>query len=482
MRSLDSLRLVWRNLWRMKLRTFLTSIGVAIGTAAIVAMISLGLGLKANAVKSFENFANITELNVMPAYPEMGGPGGSAPFGPGDMKQLTQKTVQELKAIPGVEAVMAVNRLRGQSNISFGRKEGFVNLVGVEVAEAARFDQKVEKGTYLTGKKNEIVISADIPQNLRDLEQERRQARKSRRGTGGSSEFSGANGPSYGPVYEGRFPGSVNQNRPSVELVNKTVTLVLTRYAGENQIEKKEIKVRVVGQLAEGQREWGAAYAPIELVNELNQWLERSGSRGKGVYGENRRGSSKINGPDYEQITVKVASREQVEQVVQRIKEIGYNTWSPTEQLKEINRFFLVVELILGGVAAISLLVASIGITNTMIMSILERTREIGVMKVIGATVYNIRWLFLLESGSIGFFGGVIGLLAGMGIGKVANMIAASQPDFRMFGDEMTQIAVMPLWLILSAVGFATFVGVISGLFPAIRASRLSPIQAIRTE
>ncbi len=143
--------------------------------------------------------------------------------------------------------------------------------------------------------------------------------------------------------------------------------------------------------------------------------------------------------------------------------------------------------MILGGIAAISLLVASIGIVNTMIMSILERTKEIGIMKVIGATVYNIRWLFLMESGFIGLIGGMTGLGLAWGAVELVNYFgkAGGLMDSLGFGgggEEMTTLAVIPTWLALFAIGFAFIIGLLAGIFPAIRASRLSALQAIRSE
>lgn len=473
MKLIDSLRLVWRNLWRMKLRTILTSIGVMIGTAAIVAMISLSIGLRDNAIKSLENFGNLTEMEVQPAFlmPDM-----QTPIPPDERKQLNWDAVNELKQVPGVQAVLPIKNLHAEGELKIGRLQGYVQLVGVDVREAHIFKGKeVAKGEFLTGPKNEIVISYDVLRRLRDVEREKRAERLRKQNQNQGFEYS-----SFARGTDGEA------NLPNV--VGMTGSLIVTRQIiDENDMpkfEKKEVRVRIVGQLKqEENRYYGGsiAYVPLELVDELNKWVYSEQDMGEARTRTRAEQSSQL----FDSITVKVESREQVESTVQLIKQRGYDIWSPASALEEINRFFFVVQMILGGIAAVSLLVASIGIINTMIMSILERTKEIGIMKVIGATVYNIRWLFLIESGVIGLIGGI----AGLGIAYAAvfalNYLAASNPEFNMFGgggEAAAQLAVIPLWLAWFAILFSFVIGILAGIFPAFRASRLSALEAIRSQ
>lgn len=500
MKLLDSLRLVWRNLWRMKLRTVLTSIGVMIGTAAIVGMVSLSIGLKDNALKSLENFGNLTELEVHPAFRTSD---GDAPLPPDQIKQMDWQAVAELKQVPGIEAVMPVKRLQMPVEIKVGRLQGNVEIMGVDVREAIHFKgDDVEKGSFLSGPMNEIVVSYQVPQMMRDVEREKREARRRNVSGGRADEVSSMRG-MHDPY---RISVSGEGTTPLVDIVGQTATLVLTRQTmvdNEPKLERKEVRVRVVGQLMkEDNRGWSnVAYVPMELVRELNEWANPQGRMSSGPimvmspYAEV--GSARVDrrvqrGEDqivFDSIFAKVESREQVEATVERLLQRGYDTWSPARQLEEINRLFMIVQLILGGIAAISLLVATIGIINTMIMSILERTREIGIMKVIGATVYNIRWLFLIESGTIGMIGGLAGLGLAAGAVAIVNAIARSS-GWNLFGggpggpeqDSLGYIAVIPVWLALFAIGFSFVIGVIAGLYPAYRASRLSALQAIRSE
>ncbi|MEJ8544665.1 ABC transporter permease [Brevibacillus borstelensis] len=482
MKFIDSFRIVWRNLWRMKLRTALTSVGVMIGTAAIVAMIALSLGLKENAVKSLESWGNLTELDVEPAFyiPEE-----DRVIPDDERKKLNTAAVQELKAVPGVEAVMPIKRIRGESKLKVGRREGYIELVGVDVRESAAYRKnEIEKGTYLTGAPQEVVVSYYVPREMRDVEKEKREARMrnaNNKGGGGDVYFS--------PRRRG---GGGEEGPAPFDMIGKAATITLTReyrIDDELKLEKKDVRVRVVGQLqkSENFRYGSAVYAPLSMIKEMNDWLNRS--RGD-AHGDSSSRRSRDKNKDefvFDEITVKVESREMVESVVADLKKLGYEVWSPARELEQINKFFSVIQMILGGIAAISLLVASIGIVNTMIMSILERTKEIGIMKVIGATVYNIRWLFLMESGFIGLIGGITGLGLAWGAVELVNYFgkAGGLMDTLGYGgggEEMSTLAVIPTWLALFAIGFAFIIGLLAGIFPAIRASRLSALQAIRSE
>jgi putative ABC transport system permease protein len=166
---------------------------------------------------------------------------------------------------------------------------------------------------------------------------------------------------------------------------------------------------------------------------------------------------------------------------------MGFGVESSRTMLKEINQFFGIVQAIMGGIGAIALLVAAFGIANTMIMAIYERTREIGLMKAIGATNQDVMSVFLAEAGSIGFLGGVGGVLLAMGLNAVINLAGqAFLPGGGLFGGPQQEAAISlthtPLWLPVFAITFATLIGVISGIYPAIRAAALSPIRALKYE
>ena len=142
----------------------------------------------------------------------------------------------------------------------------------------------------------------------------------------------------------------------------------------------------------------------------------------------------------------------------------------------------MIIQLVLGGLAAISLLVAAIGIANTMIMSIYERTREIGIMKVLGCFISNIRIMFLMEAGMIGLLGGGIGVLISYIISFFMNKFGSGLMSSMMGTDGSTPISIIPLWLVLLALIFSSFIGLISGFYPANRAVKISALEAIKNE
>ena len=184
-------------------------------------------------------------------------------------------------------------------------------------------------------------------------------------------------------------------------------------------------------------------------------------------------------------IVVRATSVEEVLDVTDQIAALGYQAYTPQSFVQGINGFYTVLQVIFGGVGAIALLVAAIGIANTMTMAILERTREIGLMKAVGATNRHVLTVFLGESAGIGFLGGLGGVLLGWGLGQVANVFVLAYLAGQSIetGAPPPSVAVStPVWLPIFALLFATVVGLLSGLYPALSAATLSPIKALKYE
>lgn len=179
----------------------------------------------------------------------------------------------------------------------------------------------------------------------------------------------------------------------------------------------------------------------------------------------------------YENLQVVVDKPENVETAEEAIRRLGYQTNSMAEANQEIENQTRTIMLILGGIGSIAFIVSAIGIINTMLMSIYERQKEIGVMKVIGASVSDIQTMFLIESGFIGFFGGILGLLISLLVGNIINKVFAGLGD-GMIG--INKIIIIPVWLALVGVGFSALVGILAGYLPARRATKLSAIDALR--
>jgi ABC-type lipoprotein release transport system permease subunit len=209
-------------------------------------------------------------------------------------------------------------------------------------------------------------------------------------------------------------------------------------------------------------------FLPLRLVQELR--VMQSGSRDTPLTGE----------PAYSSLSVRVGGPNQVPAVEDAIKKMGFNAFSLVDATRSMRQFFAVLDGFLAIFGSLALAVASIGIVNTLVMAILERRREIGIMKAIGASDADVRGLFFAEAGAMGLVGGAAGVTLGWVIGRLINFgtnIYLKRQNF-----PPAQIWSVPLWLVLSAIAFSVVVSLLSGLYPAARAARLDPVQALRYE
>jgi ABC-type antimicrobial peptide transport system permease subunit len=180
----------------------------------------------------------------------------------------------------------------------------------------------------------------------------------------------------------------------------------------------------------------------------------------------------------YSSLYVRVKRVADMETVREKLEGMGLNVLSISDELKEIRRAFLIVDSILGAVGTIALVVAALGIANTMVMSILERTREIGIMKAIGGSEGEIKMIFFVEAATIGVIGGALGLVLGWAVTRVANLVV----NAHLMPEDLPRVNLFyfPLWLVLGAVAFSIVVSLAAGLYPAIRAARVDPVDALR--
>jgi putative ABC transport system permease protein len=447
MRFLDLLLLIVENLGRRKARVALTAIGVVIGTAAVVVLVSLAIGLQKNATSSLGGIGDLTQIQVMPNYgdPSGGKPGMVVQASPRDasggsaqpkQKLITDESLIELSALPGVIAVIPRDYIQGPSMLHYNKLEGGANIIGIGTKDLSLLGLTARSGT-LTLEKGTVIVGAMVANNFYDP--------KMRTG----------------------------QQAPAPpDLQDKQVKLILIKYSQDGIETRKTITVRVAGVIAESKGESDySIYAPIEDIASDNQWFT-----GKRI---NRRRDG------YNQVMVKVDKVENVIGITDQITSLGYQAYTPQSFVQGINGFFVVLQVIFGGVGAIALLVAAIGIANTMAMAILERTREIGLMKAVGATNRDVLSVFLGEAAGIGFIGGIGGVILGWGAGRVMDVLAVAYlaGQAAQQGGAPPSLAVhTPLWLPAFALVFATLVGLVSGLYPALRAATLVPVTALKYE
>ncbi len=257
-------------------------------------------------------------------------------------------------------------------------------------------------------------------------------------------------------------------NEPNVDLMNDSVKITFDN-TWDTEKTPKYTKLNVAGILEASTGDFGYnAYAPLEQVIKWYKEVQK-------------RNNKKTSAVEYEEVWVSVDDVDNVATVQQQIKDMGYTTYSMADSLDSIKEVSNMLQLILGGIGAVSLLVSAIGIANTMVMSIYERTKEIGVMKVLGCLVTDIRKIFLFEATIIGFCGGMVGIGLSYLVSHLLNKYAPQIGE--MIGMSSTStISIIPLWLSAGAVVFAMLVGIVSGLYPAKKATKIKPLEAIRSE
>jgi putative ABC transport system permease protein len=271
--------------------------------------------------------------------------------------------------------------------------------------------------------------------------------------------------------YDPRWrPGQPQPTPP--DLLDQTVKLTLMKWTEDGTEIRKSVPLRITGIIQESRGESDySIYMSLDEVTAFNEWaLGRRINR-------NRDG--------YPMAVVKVSDVRQVLDITDQIVALGYQAYTPQSFVQGINSFYVVLQVIFGGVGAIALLVAAIGIANTMTMAILERTREIGLMKAIGATNRDVLSVFLGEAAGIGFIGGLGGVILGWSAGQVLNVLAMAYlaGQSAQTGGPPPSVAVYtPPWLPLFTLTFATLIGLISGVYPALRAATLVPVNALKYE
>ncbi len=445
MKFFDLLRLIFGNLSRRKARVALTAIGVVIGTAAVVILVSLAIGLQRNANEQLYGIGDLTQIQVNPTYGGEGGKvvmaggggdGGPASNQPQQQKLLTNFALDGLRAIPGVSVVIPRDYLMAGGIIKYQKLEGGVQIVGIDTTDLANLGLEAIEGVTTLGR-GEVIIGMMVPNNFYD--------------------------PKIRPGQEPPAPP---------QLYGQQIQLVISKFDDQGNETRKNLSLRVAGVLKEtrGEPDY-VIFMPLDQIKSINEWAI------------NRR--INYNKDGYSQVIVKVGEVDQVLDISQKITDMGFQAYTPQSFVQGINNFYKILQVIFGGVGAIALLVAAIGIANTMAMSILERTREIGLMKAVGATNRDVLAIFLGEAAGIGFLGGlggvIIGWLAGQGLNVIAIVYLANQAGQQ--GGPPPSVAVYtPYWLPLFALIFATFIGMMSGLYPALRAATMIPVLALKYE
>lgn len=458
MRFSDLLRMSSSSLWKRKVRTILTVLGVVIGVASIVVMVSLGLGLNKATMDQIESYGGLTTITVSEGSGSNSSFGSSSGSSSEEAKRLNDALVESLSQIEHVELVAPVLSSRliakdGQYENSwmtvYGMTPEGLEKQGITIGEG-HLPTDSEELEFFYG--NQVVM--DFTNS------------KTGEGFWGSDE------------------------EPPIDLMKDTIFYIFDPDAyyqwqspsqGQSVKPPKKFLIPTAGIMAGGRDEYKAGcynvYCNMDALKaKLKQIFKNKAIPGQPT-NKNKKPYKELF---YNQLYVYVDKIDNVTEIQKMINDMGYEAYSNADWIQQQQQQMGLIQAVLGGIGAVSLLVAAIGIANTMMMSIYERTKEIGIMKVLGCNLGDIRMLFLLEAAFIGLIGGAVGLALSYGISVLLNNVLKLGEV--MAGMEGAAISYIPPWLALASMGFAIVVGMLAGFFPSLRAMKLSPLAAIRNE
>jgi ABC-type antimicrobial peptide transport system permease subunit len=450
MSSFDLISMAIRNLWKRKLRTFLTVLGVVIGTASIIVMVSLGIGMSESFEDQISQWGDIKAIQINKSSQN------------NSKVILDDKAINRFMSIEGVETATPIIEM----NLKFlvGKNVANINVRGLNPASMEALGYNVSEGRLLhEGDTLSIVFGSEVSRRF------------------------------YNPKTSSRNRRRNSSTKPTVDLMKDKIQMSYDRSFGEKKSVKlpteninktptkavEPYKVTAVGILesSDNYEVSNCSYMPIEQVKKLKKEQEKFE---KSQYGGASGQANTQTG--YDTAIVKCIDIEHVQQIQQQLKDMGYEAYSLSDELTAMKNTSASLQGLLGAIGAVSLFVAAIGITNTMVMSIYERTREIGVMKVIGAALKDIKRLFLVEAALIGFIGGLFGVAVSLLISMLLNSSGMQLLGGMLGMGGTSKLSSIPAWLCLASLIFSALVGILSGYFPAKRAMNLSAISAIRTE
>lgn len=452
MRWTDLLSASIASLVQRPFRTFMTLLGVMIGSMSVISMVSLGLGMSESLTQQLGSNDSLTQITVM-------GSKATNPVDP-NYKPMNATSVRELEAMDGVVDVIPTYTATVTMEVPPYSK-GQIQVMGIPLEDMAAYGIEPARG--------QLPVSNTSLQLV------------------------------VGDQFEYAFISVTDNAIPVIDAVDKPVFVTFdglgtSDLPGQQETQPtdgtnanpnvqqpeantgpKRVIAPVVAELASKGSFSMDDYQAFASLDALYHVMKQQAGSGKLPNQTTANADPKRGNFVYTGIVVKAESVEVAEQLNQTLRDNGWQTQANVELMKQVQQYGNITQAVFGGIGAVSLLVAAIGIANTMMMSVYERTKEIGIMKVLGASLSDIRKSFLVESAAIGFFGGLVGLILSLLVSVILNLTLGS-----LFGG--TKASVIPPWLMIGAVAFSSLVGTLSGLAPAQRAMKLSPLAAIRAE
>ena len=456
----DLLKMSLSSLWRRKLRTVLTVLGVVVGTASIMVMISLGLGLSKSNMEQIEQYGGLTTITV---YPNESGGGGrtmsaeSSMSGSADNEpiRINDTMMETLAAIDHVELASPV--LSTSAIAKYGKWEAYLNIQGMSKEALQKMNLKLTEGSELPLSDSEL---------------------KFLYGNTVITDFYDAKTNQY--YWDTGQLADIDYMKNPLFIIFDTDAYWNSKNGGTDEkgapvAAPKKYLIPACGVMAGTENDYTENSNSVLCDVEALKMKLKKIYKGKAIPGQP---TTKAGKPYkeiyYDSAYIRVDDMKNVKAVQQEIKNLGLQANSNAEWMEQVQQSSRSIQATLGGIGAVSLFVAAIGIANTMMMSIYERTKEIGVMKVLGCDMAAIRNMFLAEAGFIGLIGGVAGIMLSYMISAIINFVLRDS--------YYSNVSYIPPYLTLLALIFAVVIGMVAGLFPALRAMRLSPLAAIRNE
>jgi len=454
MKFYDVTDLAVRNLRESVFRNSLTTIGIAVGVASLVAMLSLGIGLQQLASRRLQKsglFDTVvaTSRRDLRNFREQRDDGPP----PAESPALDEPARRKIEQLPG--AVEAYPDIRFVTEMRFDDKPHLTMVAGVPFSAKNNNDAfDGMQGSFFSSETGpEVILQKSFAEELLGI--------RSKPGADDTNIAELAK-PLLGKELTMRY-AERTASPSSTGLSDGAAYSVVSR--------QQALKIVGVTDLDPDSMR-GTARARVFLPLKLAQDLH--------VMQSGLRDASPSSAPTYTSISVRVGNPNQVPAVEDAIKKMGFSAFSLVDATRSMRQFFAVLDGFLAIFGSLALAVASIGIVNTLVMAILERRREIGIMKALGASDADVRGLFFAEAGAMGLVGGAVGVTLGWAIGRLINFGTNIYLERQNF--PPAQIWSVPLWLVLSAIAFSIVVSLLSGLYPAARAARLDPVQALRYE
>jgi len=468
----DMIRMGFYNLWRTRLRTALTILGVVIGIGALTSMVSFGTGMQKNFTDAIKKSDLFTSLHITPGKISLedvshGDLSGLESMIEDKPAPVTDSVLQVIKEIPGV--IIAFPEETFPARISLNGKESTINVqpIPTQMGEYYPFNEMLSGTFFQNDSSNTIILTwealrnlgfiVDYPGNQYVLNRE--DSLKGKQIISADSMLDRTIS-----MYTATIDKSIIKNPLSILMKPKfdpfSETEMLFKIGG---ILKRKEEFSIGGVSGGAFIALGTA-REVPRLNFSSVWDILNREKTEGTYSS---------------VYVRVKKMEEVTTVRKVIEDdMGLGVFSIADELKEMKQVFLIMDGLLGAIGTVALIIAALGIINTMIMSILERTREIGIMKAVGGSENQIKLIFFVEAAFIGLIGALFGLALGWVVSRIANIIINTK--LRPLDTPEVDLFYFPLWLIAGAIAFSILVSLAAGLYPAIRAARIDPVKALR--